>query len=140
AGAVQAEQRGEARLRDGQADVLQRLARPIGVADAVHGNCRRQIRRGTNGRIGERVGAHLGDTTTPHGSRPTWIDFTTSRAAVSITEMSLESPLVVSRYFWSGVNAICQTRCPTNRYFRTLCSFASITATRFAGPRATKPV
>ena len=123
AGAVQPEQRGEARLRHRQADVLQRLARPIGVADAAHGerrHGRRGIGRGARRRIGDGGGAHFGDTTTPQGSRPTWIDFTTSSEATSITEMSLESPLVVSRYFWSGVNAICQTRCPTSRYFRTL--------------------
>ena len=81
AGAVQAEQRGEARLRHGQADVLQRLARSVGVADVAHserrhGRCR--ARRGARREIGDAVGAHFGDTTTPQGSRPTWIDFTTS--------------------------------------------------------------
>jgi hypothetical protein len=73
------------------------------VTDVAH------VQRGVGGEV------HFGDTTTPHGRRPTWIDFTTSSAPTSIIETSLERPLVVSRYFWSGVNAICQTRCPTNR-------------------------
>ena len=36
-----------------------------------------------------------------------------------MTETSFETPLVVSRYLPSGVNAICQTRWPTSRYFFT---------------------
>ena len=55
AGAVQTEQRGEARLRHGQADVLQRLARSVGVADVAdverrHGRCRRPARCAASGR------------------------------------------------------------------------------------------
>ena len=42
AGAVQAEQRGKARLRHGQADVLQCLARSVGVADVVHSERRHE--------------------------------------------------------------------------------------------------
>src|ERR1700756_3083850 len=105
-----------------QAHILQRLPRAIGVAHPVHGD-RRHDRGGIVSASPSRTcyfgNAHFGDTTTPQGSRPTGIDFTTSDPATSITEMSLESPLVVSRYFWSGVKAICHTRCPTNRYLRT---------------------
>src|SRR5262249_54831587 len=75
---------------------------------------------------------------TPQGSSPTWTVLTTLRLATSMTETSLDNPFVVNRYFSSGVNSICQTRWPTNRYFRTLCVFMSITATWFAGPSATK--
>src|ERR1700760_3477113 len=60
--------------------------------------------------------------------------------ATSITETSLETPLVTSRYFSSGVNAMCQTRCPTSRYLVTAWLTASTTATRLAGPSATKAV
>src|SRR5271166_4408536 len=121
--AVETEQRSEARPLHRQADVLQRLARSVGVADVPYGERRtgtRDVGHAVRHRDGDRVGAHFGDTTTPQGSRPTGIDFTTSSEATSIIEMSLESPLVVKRYFWSGVNVICQTRCPTSRYFRTL--------------------
>ena len=50
---------------------------------------------------------------TSHNS--TLIDLLTSRLSTSITETSPLTPLVVSKRFWSGVNAICQTRCPTSR-------------------------
>ncbi len=124
AGAIQAQQRSEARLRHGEADILQRLVRTVGMAHAAHfkrrERWRRRIGHGRRSGVCDDRCAHCGDTTTPQGRRPTWIDFTTSSDATSITEMSFESPLVVSRYFWSGVNAICQTRCPTSRYLRTL--------------------
>ena len=42
-----------------------------------------------------------------------------SQDETSITETSFETPLVVRRYFSSGVNAMCQTRWPTSRYFWT---------------------
>src|SRR4051812_18625537 len=83
---------------------------------------------------------HCGATATPQGRRPTWIDLITFSAATSMTETSLESPLVASRYLSSGANAICQTRWPTSRYFSTSPVLASTTATRLAGPRATKAV
>src|ERR1700746_3131466 len=65
---------------------------------------------------------------------------TTLSAATSITETSFDIPLVVSKYFWSGVNAKCQTRWPTSRYFLTSWVTPSITATRLAGPSATNAV
>src|SRR5215472_1661324 len=88
--AVETEQRSEARPRHRQADVLQRLARSVGVADVLYSK-RRTARSnvGVRHRDGHRVGAHFGDTVTPQGSRPTWIDLTTSSEATSITEMSL---------------------------------------------------
>ena len=63
---------------------------------------------------------HRGAIAMPQGSSPTWIVLTTFCAATSITETSLETPLVVSRYFSSGVKAMCQTRCPTSRYLVTV--------------------
>ncbi len=122
-GTVQTEQRGETRRRHREADIVQRLARTVSMANPVHcdGRYHRHgIKRGGNRQIGDCGHDHFGDTTTPQGSRPTGIDFTTSSPATSMTEISFDSPLVVSRYFWSGVNARCQTRCPTNRYLRTL--------------------
>src|SRR3954453_18320688 len=64
----------------------------------------------------------------------------TLSAATSMTDTSLDTPLVTSMYFSSGVNAICQTRCPTSRYLVTLWLAASTTATRLAGPNATNAV
>src|SRR5215813_1833523 len=81
-----------------------------------------------------------GDIVTPQGSSPTWIVLMTFCAGTSITETSLETPLVTSRYFSSGVNAICQTRWPTSRYLLTVWVAASTTAMRLAGPNATKAV
>src|SRR5262245_10794877 len=52
------------------------------------------------------------DIAMPQGNSPTWIDLTTLRLATSMTDTSFETPLVVSRYFSSGVKAMCQTRCP----------------------------
>ena len=51
----------------------------------------------------------------PRAARPTGIDFTTSSLSTSITETSLEMPLVVKSSFSSGVKASCQTRWPTSR-------------------------
>lgn len=62
----------------------------------------------------------FGPNATPQGSSPTWMDLITFCAATSITETSFDTPLATTRYFSSGVNAPCQTRCPTSRYFRTL--------------------
>src|ERR1700722_17823281 len=64
----------------------------------------------------------------------------TLRAATSITETSFETPLVVRRYFSSGVKAMCHTRWPTSRYFCTWWVAASTTAMRLAGPSATNAV
>src|SRR5262249_21780559 len=76
-------------------------------------------------------------TTTPQGYRPTLIERTTLSLSTSITDTSLEAPLVVNSSFWSGVKASCQTRWPTRRYFSTLKVAVSMTATRLAGPSAT---
>src|SRR5437764_144042 len=81
-----------------------------------------------------------GEIATPQGSSPTWIVLMTLRLATSMTETSFETPLVVKRYFSSGVKAMCQTRCPTRRYFSTAWVAAFITATRLAGPSATNAV
>ena len=115
AGAVEAEQGGEARGRHGEIDVDQGAARAIGMADA----CDRERRRGRGlrplgsvGNMGDRmwISCRHGDIVTPQGSSPTWMVLITFCAATSITETSLETPLVTSRYFSSGVNAMCQTR------------------------------
>src|SRR5260370_29690593 len=83
---------------------------------------------------------HGGAKLIPQGSSPTWIVLITFCADTSITETSLETPLVTSRYFSSGVNAMCQTRWPTRRYLVTAWVVASTTATRLAGPSAMKQV
>src|SRR6185436_7670336 len=147
AGAVQAEQRGEACRGDGEADVDQRLSRAIGMADAVDRQCR-YLRGFGPGSDGLRVltggkcvsGRHGCAIVIPQGSSPTWIVFMTFCAATSITETSFETPLVTIRYFSSGVNAMCHTRWPTSRYLMTLWLVASTTAMRLAGPSATKAV
>ena len=147
AGAVQAEQRGEARRRHGEVDIDQGAARAVGMADAADRQ-RRRARRCPAGlkrpaASGDRmlcVWCRHGDIVTPQGSSPTWIVLMTFCAATSITETSLETPLVTSRYFSSGVNAMCQTRWPTRRYLVTAWVAASTTAMRLAGPSATKAV
>src|SRR4051812_18620589 len=83
---------------------------------------------------------HGGAIVMPQGSSPTWIVLITFCAATSMTDTSLDTPLVTSRYFSSGVNAMCQTRWPTRRYLVTAWLVASTTATRLAGPSATKAV
>src|SRR5216683_1145644 len=55
----------------------------------------------------------------PQGSSPTWMVLITFCATTSMIETSLDTPLVTSRYFSSGVNAMCQTRWPTRRYLVT---------------------
>ena len=60
-------------LRNGQGDVVQDTALAIGVADAIH----RQGGREGGDCVRGRHDVHCGDTTTPQGSRPTGIDFTT---------------------------------------------------------------
>src|SRR5271163_675068 len=56
-----------------------------------------------------------------------------------MTDTSFETPLVANSSLSSGVNARCQTRWPTRRYFKTALVSPSMTATRLAGPSATKP-
>src|SRR6185312_15608656 len=104
--AVKAEQGGEACRRHRKADVYQRSPWAVGMVDANDRQGRhfgglslrigvRQPRCGA-GRICHR---HRGDIATPHGSSPTWIVLITFCAATSITETSLDTPLVASRYF-----------------------------------------
>ena len=57
----------------------------------------------------------FGDTTTPQGCSPTGIDLVTVLLATSMTDTSLEMPLVVKSSASSGVKASCQTRWPTSR-------------------------
>jgi hypothetical protein len=84
-------------------------------------------RTGVNPELVSDAGRNLADgarrqrceTATPQGNSPTCIVSITLSAATSITETSFERPLVVKRYFSSGVNAMCHTRCPTSRYFLT---------------------
>src|SRR5262245_32129284 len=83
---------------------------------------------------------HCCEIAIPQGSSPTWIVLMTLRFATSMTETSFDTPLVVRRYFSSGVNAMCQTRWPTRRYFWISCVAPLITAMRLAGPSATNPV
>src|SRR5271165_997473 len=56
-----------------------------------------------------------------------------------MTVTSFDTPLVVNRSLSSGVSARCQTRWPTSTYLSTSLVAPSITATRLAGPSATKP-
>src|SRR3984893_16426761 len=105
-------------------EVELRLSRPREAADLIG------LRRAR---------LQFGPKAIPQGNSPTWIDLITRNDATSMTEMSFETPLATSKYFSSGVKAPCQTRCPTNRYFRTACVTPSTTATRLAGPRSTKP-
>src|SRR5271166_6270425 len=74
--------------------------------------------------------SHCFEIATPQGKEPTAIDLMTFSAATSMTDMSFETPLVVSRYLPSGVSSNCQTRWPTSRYFRTCLVAESMTATR----------
>src|SRR3981189_2063971 len=76
----------------------------------------------------------------PQGSAPTWMVLITFCATTSMIETSLDTPLVASRYFSSGVNAMCQTRWPTRRYLVTWWLAPSTIAIRLAGPSATKAV
>src|SRR6266481_5125093 len=147
ASAVEAKQRREACRRDGEVDVDEGASDAIGMADAIdrqRGHFGRTAAAATvrRGRAGEgRVGrGHGCAIAMPQGSSPTWIVLITFCATTSIIETSLDTPLVTSRYFSSGVNAMCQTRWPTRRYLVTKCLAPSTIAIRFAGPSAMKPV
>ena len=126
AGAVEAKQRREACRRDGEVDVDEGASHAIGMADAIdrqRGHFGRTaaavtVRRSPSGE--GRVGCGHGCAIAmPQGSSPTWIVLITFCATTSMIETSLDTPLVTSRYFSSGVNAMCQTRCPTRRYLVT---------------------
>src|ERR1700753_1556049 len=100
------------------------MARTVEVIDTVDRQCRYYIRLTSvdDVRLINDDGAchrHGCAIVMPQGSSPTWMDLITFCAATSMTETSLETPLVTSRYFSSGVNAMCQTRWPTSRYFFT---------------------
>src|SRR5712664_1816056 len=125
AGAVEAKQRREACRRDGEVDVDEGASGAIGMADAVdrqRGHFRRiaaatvRLSLAGDGRLSCGHGCAIA---MPQGSSPTWIVLITFCATTSMIETSLDTPLVTSRYFSSGVNAMCQTRCPTRRYLVT---------------------
>src|SRR5215213_6053434 len=63
--------------------------------------------------------AHCREIAMPHGKPPTAMVLMTFSVDASITDTSFVRPLVVSKYFSSGVKARCQTRWPTSRYFVT---------------------
>jgi len=104
AGAIQPKQRDEAPGRDRERHIVERLARAVEVADAFDRKRRH---------------AHSREIVTPQGNSPTWIVLITRSVATSMTDTSFDTPFVLSRYFSSGVNAMCQTRWPTRRYFVT---------------------
>ena len=106
AGPVETEQHHELAGRNRQADIVERLARAIAVAEAC--DFERERRR-------LYAAGHFGATATPQGSAPTWTDFSTFRAVTSMIETSLVRPLTASRYLSPGVRASCQTRWPTSR-------------------------
>src|ERR1700691_1515007 len=133
--AVEADQYGESRRRDLEAHIVERLAGAVGVRNMLDRKRRRE-RRGLGGR---RAPVHCLVIPTPQGEEPTAIDFKTFSAPTSITDTSFETPLVANSSLSSGVSARCQTRCPTRRYFSTALVLPSMTATRLAGPSATKP-
>src|SRR5262245_31358630 len=87
-----------------------------------------------------RVCGYCCEMATPHGSSPTGTLLITRKVATSMTDTSFDTPLVTNKSFSSGVNAICHTRWPTRRYFCTSWVVALTTATRLAGPSATKAV
>src|SRR3984957_2461242 len=130
--AVQTQEHGEARGRDVEAPIIQRDPRSIGVRYALH-------RERADARLQRRVGdhCHCFEIATPQGNEPTGIDLITFSAATSMTDTSLETPLVDKRYLPSGVNSNCQTRWPTSKYLSTCLVAASMTAPRLAGPVAT---
>src|SRR5262249_8177067 len=113
--AVEPKQDDKGRRRNRKADVGEGLPRPIGVADPIDRQCRR------DGSPGLRFGLlldrdhHGSAMKTPQGCSPTWIVLTTFKLATSMTETSFDRPLVARRYFSSGVKANCQTRWPTSR-------------------------
>src|SRR5690348_15187207 len=119
AGAIQTQKGRESRGRHDEGNIDQRFATAVAVADVLHLERGRAQCRNPHVRLCARTSperdcrpAHWGGgaTATPQGKRPTGMDLITSSLSTSITEMSLESPLVVSRYRPSGVNAICHTR------------------------------
>src|SRR4051812_11100485 len=124
-GAVESQQNGESGWRDRESHVDQRRTRPITMAHTLDRKRGRQL--WVLDRHAER--RYCREIATPQGSSPTWIVLMTLRLATSMTETSFDTPLVVKRYFSSGVKAMCQTRCPTRRYFSTACVAAFITAT-----------
>src|SRR5262245_18736451 len=87
-----------------------------------------------------RVCGYCCEMATPHGCSPSEMLLITRKVATSMTDTSFDTPLVTNRSFSSGVNAICQTRWPTSRYFCTSWVAALIAATRLAGPSATNAV
>src|SRR5258706_14850626 len=126
AGTVEAKQRREACRRDGEIDVDQGASSAIGMTDTIDRQRRHfgqiaaaaTVGRGLagNGRVSCGHGCAI---VMPQGNSPTWTVLITFCAATSMIEASLDTPLFTSRYFSSGVNAMCQTRCPTRRYLVT---------------------
>src|SRR4051812_33752988 len=119
AGAVEPEQRRKTCRRHGETDIVQCFASAIGMADALDRQCgsaKAGCRVAGNGSVGL---CHCFAIVIPQGSSPTWMVLITLSAATSMTDTSFDTPLVTSRYFSSGVNAMCQTRCPTKRYLVT---------------------
>src|SRR3978361_2039107 len=117
AGAVKTEQRRQACRLNREVNVDEGAPGTIAMAEAFdrqRGHLRTCV-PGTGIRTcpvsGRCVGCRHGCAIVmPQGSSPTWIVLITFCAATSITETSLDTPLVTSRYFSSGVNAMCQTR------------------------------
>src|ERR1700730_16045237 len=109
---VEPQQNGECGWRHRESHVDQRLTRPITMAHALDGQ-----RGGLWFLEGHEERRYCREIATPQGNSPTWIVLMTLRLATSTTETSFDTPLVVKRYFSSGVKAMCQTRWPTRRYF-----------------------
>ena len=105
AGAIQAQKYSEAGGGDVEAHLVQRDSRAIGVRHVLD-------RERADGRLRHCVGddSHCFEIATPQGNEPTGIDLITFSAATSMTEISFETPLVVTRYLPSGVSSNCQTR------------------------------
>ena len=102
-GPVEAQQNCECRGRDRDADVIESLARAVGMADALDRDRRRldavhcvhmfRVDREATGARSYRC-----EIAIPQGSSPTWIVLITLRLATSMTDTSFETPLVVRRY------------------------------------------
>ena len=97
------------------------VARAIAVAHAVDGDGGAARRASCHASCGPPVQPAVAEgrkvydrreIAIPQGNSPTWIDLMTRRLATSMTETSFDTPLVVRRYFSSGVNAMCQTADP----------------------------
>lgn len=117
AGAVKPKQRCEGCRCDREAHIFERLAATIEMAHAFDRKGYRFYRLGSVvtirccGLVDGRVGLpHCREIVTPQGSSPTWMVLITLSAATSMMETSFDTPFVVSRYFSSGVNAVCHTR------------------------------